>query len=82
MGFNDVSYHNGGDPKTPGWTSTAAIDALALLAARTILASGGGFEAVMTMLAVAACFIVLAGFVLPARSGAELDAVSDLQPAE
>ena len=58
------------------------VGALALLAARTILASGGGFEAVMTMLAVAACFIVLAGFVLPARSGAELDAVSDLQPAE
>ena len=29
MGFNDVSYHNGGNPNTPGWTSTAAIDALA-----------------------------------------------------
>jgi len=27
-------------------------------------------------------FIVLAGLVLPARSGAELDAISDPQPAE
>jgi len=27
-------------------------------------------------------FIILAGLVSPARSGAELDAISDLQPVE
>ncbi len=58
------------------------VGALALLAARTVLADGGGFPSVMIMLAMAACFIVLAAFVLPARSGAELDALSDPQPAE
>jgi len=58
------------------------VGALALLAARTVLAAGGGFQSVMVMLAMAACFIVLAALVLPARSGAELDAVSHPQPAE
>ena len=29
MGYNDVSYHNGGDPRTAGWTTTPAIDKLA-----------------------------------------------------
>jgi len=47
------------------------IGALALLSARTILASGGGFDMVMVMLAGAASLIVLAALLLPARSGAE-----------
>jgi len=50
------------------------IGALALLSARTILASGGGFDMVMVMLAAAASLIVLAALLLPARSGAELAA--------
>ncbi len=57
------------------------VGALALLAARTLLASGGGFEVVMIMLAIAACFIVFAALVLPARSGAELDGLGDPQAA-
>jgi len=48
------------------------IGALALLSARTILASGGGFDMVIVMLAGAASLIVLAALLLPARSGAEL----------
>ena len=58
------------------------VGALALLAARTILASGGGFESVMTMLAIAACLIVLAALVLPERSGSELEIQNKPQPAE
>ena len=58
------------------------VGALALLAARTILASGGGFESVMTMLAIAACLIVLAALVLPDRSGSELEIQAKPQPAE
>lgn len=57
------------------------VGAFALLAARTILNAGGGFEQVMVMLAIAACFIVLAALILPARSGAELDGLNDPQPA-
>ncbi|MEK9724405.1 MAG: MFS transporter [Rhodospirillaceae bacterium] len=58
------------------------IGAGALLAARTLLANGGGFQSVMVMLAGVACVIVVAALILPARSGAELDAVSAPQPAE
>ena len=58
------------------------VGALALLAARTILASGGGFESVMTMLAIAACLVVLAALVLPDRSGSELEIQHKPQPAE
>ena len=54
------------------------VGALALLAARTILASGGGFESVMTMLAIAACLIILAALVLPERSGVEIDTQNKL----
>jgi MFS family permease len=50
------------------------IGALALLAARTILAAGEGFEMVITVLALAACLIFLAALILPARSGAEIAA--------
>ena len=46
------------------------IGAMALMAARAILAAGGGFEKVMTMLAAAACLIVLAALLLPAKEGA------------
>jgi len=47
------------------------IGALALLAARYILAAGGGFETVMMVLAGAACLVVLAALMLPATSGRE-----------
>jgi MFS family permease len=47
------------------------IGALALMTARAILAAGGGFERVMTVLAVAACLIVLAALLLPAREGVQ-----------
>ncbi len=52
------------------------IGALALLAARAILAAGEGFEMVITVLALAACLIFLAALILPARSGAEIAATS------
>ena len=58
------------------------VGAIALLAARTILASGNGFEVVIIMLAVAACFIVLAALVLPARSGIELEDPRYLEPVK
>ena len=48
------------------------IGAMALLTARFILASGGGFETVMVVLAFAAVLIVIAALMLPARAGAEL----------
>ena len=48
------------------------IGAIALLTARFILASGGGFETVMVVLAAAAVFIVIAALMLPARTGAEM----------
>ena len=47
------------------------IGALALLAARYILAAGEGFDTVISVLALAACLIFLAALLLPARSGAE-----------
>ncbi len=47
------------------------IGALALMTARYILASDGGFETVMMVVAAAACLIVLAALLLPAKSGAE-----------
>lgn len=52
----------------------------ALMAARWILASGGGFETVLGLLAVCAACVVAAALLLPARSGAELDAAP--APAE
>ena len=58
------------------------VGAIALLAARTILASGNGFEVVIIMLAVAACFIVMAALVLPARSGIELEDPRYLEPVK
>ena len=58
------------------------VGALALLAVRMILASGDGFDVVMSMLAIAACFIVLAALVLPARSGIEIENYSGPNPAE
>ena len=48
------------------------IGAMALLTARSILASGGGFETVMVVLAFAAVFIVIAALMLPARAGVEM----------
>ncbi len=47
------------------------IGAMALLTARFILASGGGFETVMMVLAFAAVGIVIAALMLPARAGAD-----------
>ena len=47
------------------------IGAMALLVARSILAAGGGFEALMVVLALAAGLIVLAALLLPAQAGAE-----------
>ncbi len=48
------------------------IGAMALLTARFILASGGGFETVMVVLAFAAVFIVIAALMLPARAGTDM----------
>ena len=48
------------------------IGAMALLTARSILASGGGFETVMVVLAFAAVGIVIAALMLPARAGVEM----------
>ncbi len=59
------------------------IGAMALLTARFILASGGGFETVMVVLAFAAVLIVIAALMLPARAGAEVaDGAFDLAAAE
>ena len=58
------------------------VGALSLIAARTILAAGYGFSEVMSVLAIAACFIVLAAFVLPARAGSDLEPVSEASAAE
>ena len=46
--------------------------AIALLTAQFILASRGGFETVMVVLAAAAVFIVIAALMLPASTGAEM----------
>ncbi|MBC8338610.1 MAG: MFS transporter [Rhodospirillales bacterium] len=45
------------------------IGAMALLTARAILASGGGFDTLMVVLALAASLIVFAALLLPARAG-------------
>ncbi len=58
------------------------IGALALLIARTILAAGEGFDMVLTVLAVAACLILLGALLLPARSGAEIDTAPPPAAAE
>ncbi len=47
------------------------IGALALLVAQAILAGGGGFETLMMVLAISACFVVLGALMLPARDGGE-----------
>ena len=52
------------------------IGALSLLAARYILAAGGGFATVMAVLAAVACLIVFAALLLPARSGIEIESVA------
>jgi MFS family permease len=49
------------------------IGAAALMMARYVLAAGSGFETVMMVLAVAACLIVLAALLLPARAGADYE---------
>jgi MFS family permease len=49
------------------------IGAAALMMARFVLAAGAGFETVMMVLAVAACLIVLAALLLPARAGADYE---------
>ncbi len=56
------------------------IGALSLLTARTILAADGGFETVLAVLAIGACFIVLGALLLPARAGTEASPAS--VPAE
>ncbi len=56
------------------------VGALSLLIARTILASGGGFETVVLVLAIGACCIVLGAILLPAKTGVEAAPVS--VPAE
>ena len=43
------------------------IGSAALMTARYLLSTGAGFEAVMRVLAIAACFIVGAAFLLPKR---------------
>jgi len=43
------------------------IGALALMTARYLLSTGAGFETVMRVIAIAACFIVGAAFLLPKR---------------
>ncbi len=48
------------------------IGALALMTARYVLASGGGFDTLMAVLAAAACLIVAAALLLPARTGEEM----------
>lgn len=56
------------------------IGALALMTARWVLASeGGSFETVMLIVAGASGVIVLAGLILPARSGAELEGHLDIK---
>ena len=45
------------------------IGALALMTARYLLSTGAGFEAVMRVIAIAACFIVGAAILLPNRNG-------------
>ena len=45
------------------------IGAMALMTARYVLASGGGFQTMMMVLAAAACLVVLAALLLPAREG-------------
>ena len=44
------------------------VGALSLITARTILADGGGFETVVLVLAIGACFIVLGAMLLPAKT--------------
>ena len=43
------------------------IGSAALMTARYLLSTGAGFEAVMRVLAIAACFVVGAAFLLPKR---------------
>ncbi len=56
------------------------IGALSLLTARSILAAGNGFETVVLVLAIGACFIVMGALLLPAKSGVEAAPAS--APAE
>jgi len=51
------------------------IGALALIAARTILAAGGGFDTLMVVLAMAAGLVFLSALLLPAQVGGEAEAV-------
>ena len=44
------------------------VGAVSLMTARMILASGGGFETVVLVLAIGACFIVLGAFLLPTKT--------------
>ncbi len=44
------------------------VGALSLITARTILADGDGFETVVLVLAIGACFIVLGAMLLPAKT--------------
>lgn len=55
------------------------VGAVSLMTARMILASGGGFETVVLVLAIGACFIVLGAFLLPTKS--DPAAVSATAPA-
>ena len=55
------------------------VGAGSLMTARMILASGGGFETVVLVLAIGACFIVLGAFLLPTKS--DPAAVSATAPA-
>ena len=56
------------------------VGALSLITARTILADGGGFETVVLVLAIGACFIVLGAMLLPAKT--DPAAIPATAPAE
>ncbi len=56
------------------------IGAVALLVARSVLASGGGFDTMMLVLAGAASLVLFAALLLPARDGGEAEPVP--APAE